>query len=151
MKSDVKILVAEPEKTQFRLLQQNMRYAGLRNSILWFADAKQLLDFLDHQEKKHTTETAAYLLILELELPDVMGTGVLEIIKADRHLKSIPVIVYTKLDEPEVIEACYSLGCSTYLVKSSDKTKPEPEDRSIALFLAAVEVPMLSHALKNSA
>ncbi len=42
---------------------------------------------------------------------------VLETIKADPHLKSIPVVILTSSKEDPDIQKCYALGANSYIAK----------------------------------
>ena len=50
-------------------------------------------------------------------MPQVDGIELLKKIKADKELRKMPVIMLTTTSEASVIEQCYELGCSYYLVK----------------------------------
>jgi CheY-like chemotaxis protein len=50
-------------------------------------------------------------------MPKVDGQEVLRQIKADEHLRKIPVIMLTTTDDVNEIDRYYGLGCSFYMVK----------------------------------
>jgi CheY-like chemotaxis protein len=57
------------------------------------------------------------LVLLDLNLPRRDGREVLEAIKSDPDLKSIPVIVLSTSAAPRDIADCYALHANSYLVK----------------------------------
>jgi CheY-like chemotaxis protein len=59
------------------------------------------------------------LILLDLILPKKDGFEVLEEIKQDEELKSIPVIVLTNLEGSEDVQKALSLGAESYLVKAN--------------------------------
>lgn len=59
------------------------------------------------------------LVLLDLILPKMDGFEVLQKIKADPEIKSIPVIVLTNLESSQDIEKALSLGANNYLVKAN--------------------------------
>lgn len=59
------------------------------------------------------------LILLDIILPKKSGFTILEEIKSDPELKSIPVIILTNLEEEKDIEQALSLGAYTYLVKAN--------------------------------
>ena len=48
------------------------------------------------------------------------GIQVLEKVKSDPDLKSIPVVILTSSQEDPDIAKCYSLGANSYIVKPVD-------------------------------
>jgi CheY-like chemotaxis protein len=57
------------------------------------------------------------LILLDLNLPATDGREVLEMIKRDETLKSIPVVILTTSSNPKDIEECYRNGANSYLLK----------------------------------
>jgi len=60
------------------------------------------------------------LVLLDLNLPRCDGREVLEIVKVDPELCTIPIIVLTTSNSPQDIEACYARRANCYLVKPLD-------------------------------
>ena len=60
--------------------------------------------------------------LLDLRLPRIDGSEVLERIKADPELCKIPVIVLTTSQDEADVNRCYELGCSAYVTKPLDYT-----------------------------
>ena len=50
-------------------------------------------------------------------MPLVDGKEVIRQVKQDAELKNMPIIVVSTTDDPLEKENCYSLGCSSYVVK----------------------------------
>jgi CheY-like chemotaxis protein len=59
------------------------------------------------------------LILLDLLLPDVDGFMILEKIRQDKALLSIPVIVFSNLSEEKDIQRATKLGISEFMVKSN--------------------------------
>lgn len=57
------------------------------------------------------------LVLLDLNLPNKGGFEILAEMKADPHLKSIPVIVISGSDQERDIAQAYNLQAAAYLVK----------------------------------
>jgi adenylate cyclase len=57
------------------------------------------------------------LLLLDIEMPELDGFAVLELLKADRALRDIPVIVTSSLEGMDNIVRCIELGAEDYLGK----------------------------------
>jgi CheY-like chemotaxis protein len=57
------------------------------------------------------------LVLLDVEMPEMDGYEVLEQIKADPHLREIPVIMISAVEELESVVKCIELGAQDYLPK----------------------------------
>ena len=64
-------------------------------------------------------DTKPSLIVLDLILPGMDGFDVLEKIKAEDALKSVPVIVFSNLGQKEDVDRAQYLGASDFLVKSN--------------------------------
>ena len=59
------------------------------------------------------------LILLDLIVPRLAGLEVLEQIRNDPKLHTIPVIVLTNIDSTESVEKAMALGAAAYLVKTN--------------------------------
>jgi CheY-like chemotaxis protein len=59
-------------------------------------------------------------MLLDLLMPEMDGYEVLEITRADEHLRHIPVIVISALDDMESVIRCIEMGATDYLTKPFD-------------------------------
>ncbi len=58
--------------------------------------------------------------MLDLNLPGTDGREVLEMIKRDGTLRSIPVVVLTTSADESDVDSCYQLGANSYITKATD-------------------------------
>lgn len=65
------------------------------------------------------------LVVLDLNLPLLNGHEVLNAIKANSRLRSIPTIIFSVSDSPDDIERAYDFGASAYIIKPSELEKTE--------------------------
>ncbi len=142
MKKEDIILIVEDDETHFELIRKNLLRAGVYNVMRHLADGREILDFLFDTDKGSERERnkQEYILLLDLSIPGVDGVVVLEKIKQDAKLKRIPVIILTATDNPYAIERCHNLGCSTYIVKSTEHEDFEKTIQKIGHFLSVVEI-----------
>lgn len=142
MTRDVIILIADDDLGHARLIEKNLRRAGLTNDIKRFEDGQQILDFLFVRgDGTHRSADTSYLLLLDIRMPKVDGVEVLRQIKADPQLRKIPVSMLTTTDDPREVERCHGLGCSNYLVKPVDYEKFSEAMKQLGLFISLVQVP----------
>ena len=141
MKKEVHILVAENNKQHLELIRKNLLRAGVSNELLNFADGREILDFLFDIDKapKEKQNSNDYILLLNLDLPKVDGIEVLEKIKQNTQLKKIPVIILTATDDRNTIQKCHNLGCSTYIVKPTQRLDFEQAVQKLGAFLSVIE------------
>ena len=144
MNRDVVLLIADDDAGHARLIEKNLRRAGLSNPILRFEDGQQILDFIFQRGdgQKRTADTP-YLLLLDIRMPKVDGVEVLRQLKADAELRKIPVCMLTTTDDPREVERCHALGCNNYIVKPVDYEKFSEAITSLGLFISLVQVPEL--------
>ena len=64
-------------------------------------------------------EKTPHLILLDLVLPKMTGSEVLQQLQEDEKVKGIPVIVLTNLENLQDIQRITDLGATTYLVKSN--------------------------------
>lgn len=58
------------------------------------------------------------LILLDIILPRKDGFEILKIMKADRELKNIPVILLTNLSQKDEVKKGLDLGANDYLIKA---------------------------------
>ena len=145
MRESIEILVAEDDEGHFSLIKKNLVRAGIANNIIRFADGQELLDFLIlNQKPSGPGSEKGYLLVLDIRMPKVDGTEVLQKMKANSQLRKIPVIILTTTDDPEEVELCHKLGCSVYIVKPVEYDNFVDAIRKIGQFLSIIEVPCVN-------
>ena len=136
----VTIVMIEDDEGHARLIERNIRRAGINNAIRHFADGSSALEYLTrHQEGPAVNGPA--LVLLDLNLPDMSGTDILAKIKSDEMLKRTPVVVLTTTDDKVEIQRCYDLGCNVYITKPVNYENFADAIRQLGLFLSVIQVP----------
>jgi CheY-like chemotaxis protein len=138
----VTILLIEDDPGHARLIEKNVRRAGVSNAIVPFIDGTSALGFLFGTDGRgERVATNPLLVLLDLNLPDMSGIDILARVKADEHLKRTPVIVLTTTDDKLEIQRCYDLGCNVYMTKPVDYDAFATAIRQLGLFLTVMQVP----------
>ena len=115
------ILIVEDNEDDYEATVRSFRRAHFVNPISWCRHGQSALDFLRYEgEYQARNGSQADLILLDLNMPGLDGRKVLEVVKMDRGLKSIPVVVLTTSSDSKDIEDCYALGASTYIQKPVD-------------------------------
>jgi CheY-like chemotaxis protein len=137
----VKIVMIEDDEGHARLIEKNIRRAGISNDIEHFLDGTSALSFL-YESPLGPALNGPALILLDLNLPDMSGTDILARIKGeDSPLKRTPVVVLTTTDDKVEIERCYDLGCNVYITKPVNYESFAEAIRQLGLFLSVIQVP----------
>lgn len=121
------ILLIEDNEADVALTTAAFRDALVDAQVHVARDGEEAMAFL--QSVEHAIRPD--LVMLDLGLPKGDGFAVLEAMKADQNLKSIPVIVMSGSDRSEDQSRAYRLQAVAYIVKPADKDKYFAAIRSI--------------------
>lgn len=139
---EVRIVMIEDDEGHARLIEKNLRRAGVHNDLLPFRDGASALQFLFGPDGSGEVSSGqALLILLDLNLPDVSGIDILQRIKENEHLKLSPVVVLTTADDKVEIQRCYDLGCNVYITKPVNYENFANAIRQLGLFFAVIQVP----------
>ena len=136
----VTIVMIEDDEGHARLIEKNIRRAGINNDIRHFTDGTSALAYL-YDDVDGPAQNGPALILLDLNLPDMSGTDILTRIKGDGPLKRTPVVVLTTTDDRTEIQRCYDLGCNVYITKPVNYESFSEAIRQLGLFLAVIQVP----------
>jgi chemotaxis family two-component system response regulator Rcp1 len=115
----VEILLVEDSPGDIRLTQEALRAAKVKNNLHVVIDGIEATSFL-RREGKHTDAPRPDLILLDLNLPKKNGQEVLEDIKLDPQLRTIPVVILTTSVDEEDILRSYKLHANCYITKPVD-------------------------------
>ncbi|RST30408.1 response regulator [Sphingomonas ginkgonis] len=136
----VNIVMIEDDEGHARLIEKNIRRAGINNPICHFTDGTSAVEYLfNHPEGPAKNGPA--LVLLDLNLPDMSGTDILQRVKSDSALHRTPVVVLTTTDDKVEIQRCYDLGCNVYITKPVNYESFADAIRQLGLFLSVIQVP----------
>lgn len=136
----VGIIMIEDDAGHARLIEKNIRRAGISNDIRHFLDGSSALDYL-FDDPHGPARNGPALILLDLNLPDMSGTDILARIKSEPSLKRTPVVVLTTTDDKVEIQRCYDLGCNVYITKPVNYESFADAIRQLGLFLSVIQVP----------
>ncbi len=138
----VRIVMIEDDEGHARLIERNIRRAGVNNEIMPFANGTDALSYLFGADGSGEASARRHLLVLlDLNLPDMSGVSILEKIKANPHTKRTPVVVLTTTDDQREIQRCYDLGANVYITKPVDYENFAHAIRQLGLFFSVIQVP----------
>ena len=139
---EVTIVMVEDDEGHARLIEKNVRRAGVNNEIVPFTNGNEALDYILGTDRAGTANQDRYLLILlDLNLPDMSGIDILEKVKSNPHSKRLPVVILTTTDDEREIQRCYDLGANVYITKPVDYDSFAHAIRQLGLFFAVMQIP----------
>jgi CheY-like chemotaxis protein len=142
MTTPVTIIMIEDDAGHARLIERNIRRSGVNNDIVPISNGTDALQYLFDESRSGLAHKGhAFLILLDLNLPDMTGTEILRQLKESRHFKSTPVVVLTTTDDVQEIKRCYELGCSVYITKPVNYESFANAIRQLGLFFSVIQVP----------
>jgi CheY-like chemotaxis protein len=106
-----KILLVEDNLNDIELTLEALEEQNLANRVLVFNDGVEVIEYLryegPHAERKRENPA---VILLDIKMPRMDGIEVLQEIKNDPELKTIPVVMLTSSREEPDLKKCYELG-----------------------------------------
>jgi CheY-like chemotaxis protein len=138
----VTIVMIEDDEGHAKLIEKNIRRAGVNNEILPFRNGTEAIQFLFGADGSGRVNSGrALLVLLDLNLPDMTGIDILKRVKENEHLKRSPVVVLTTTDDAVEIKRCYDFGCNVYVTKPVNYENFANAIRQLGLFFSVIQVP----------
>jgi CheY-like chemotaxis protein len=104
------ILVVEDNADDSFLLTRQLARAHFEDCVTVIGNGQDALEYLQRS-------SVPLAVFLDLRLPGMSGVELLEKIRQDDRLRSVPVIVMTGSLDPRDVEVCNRLGVTAYLPK----------------------------------
>ncbi len=115
----IDILLVEDNPGDIRLTVEALKEGKVTNNLMIAKDGQEALDIL-YRKGAYSDSPRPDIILLDLNLPKKDGREVLEEIKKDRDLMSIPVVVLTMSKAEEDILNTYQLHANCYITKPID-------------------------------
>ena len=112
----IDILIVDDSRADVRLVQEIFKKGKMIVNLYAVLDGMEAMEYL-RKEGKYKNVRLPDLILLDLNMPRKDGREVLEDLKSDNELKSIPVIVMTISKSEEDILRSYKLHANAYIVK----------------------------------
>ena len=114
------ILMADDDPDDRLLAQDALSECKLANDLRFVENGEQLLDYL-YQRGEYAGETGKAprpgLILLDLNMPKMDGREALKVIKGDKTLHDIPVVVLSTSRFDQDIVRSYQLGVNSFISK----------------------------------
>ena len=143
-----RILLVEDNQYDAELIVAALAENGFGNDVKIVRDGAAAIEFLLRGEKAELPgEGNPSVVLLDLHLPKMDGLEVLERIKNDPALKSIPVVMLTSSREERDLVKSYGLGVNAYVVKPVDFQEFVTAIKQVALFWGSINQPPPRNAI----
>jgi DNA-binding response OmpR family regulator len=103
------ILIVEDSTTQALHLQALLEEAGLQ--VIWAPDGQAGV--------KMAHQALPDLIVLDVQLPDMNGFQVCQDLKSQNDTRHIPIIMFTRHDDPEAVVLGLQTGVVDYIPKDA--------------------------------
>lgn len=140
MSGPVRILLVEDNEGDVEMTQRALRDGKPECDLAVANDGIAALEYLA-KSAAPAEGGMPRLILLDLNMPRMDGKRFLESVKADPHLKAIPVVMLTSSESPADIRACYERQASCYVVKPFDGREFANAVRQIVTFWGTLARP----------
>ena len=115
----IEVLLVEDNPGDVRLTREALKDGKVSNNLSLAPDGVEALRFL-RREGPYAGAPRPDVVLLDLNLPKKDGRQVLQEIKADPSLRTIPVVILTSSEAERDIAGAYALQANCYITKPVD-------------------------------
>ncbi len=109
----LRICLIDDDPDHVLIITRAIRELGDESTVHAASDGDEALEWL------RSSDPLPDLILLDINMPGLSGFDVLETLKADERLKSVPVVMLTSSDASADVARAYELGASGYISKPS--------------------------------
>ena len=115
----ITVMLVEDNPDHAELVMRTLEDHRIPNQIHHFADGQTALDYLFRRGEfsDPVASPRPQVILLDLRLPRIDGLQVLEMIKQNGDLKTIPVVILTTSEAEQDVNSAYTHFANSYLVK----------------------------------
>lgn len=113
------ILVIEDTASDRRLLQEAFSGADSDATLQSATNGDDAIDLLSRLKRKESTALPD-LVLTDLNMPGRDGQAVVEAIRNELDLPSLPIVILSQSDNSDDVRRCYDAGANAFLTKPTD-------------------------------
>lgn len=118
----LEIVLLEDSLIDARVTIESLKHCGYYHRLTLFRSATEAIDFLNRRGV-FSKAPRPHIILLDLMLPDSDGVSFLRMLRSNRDLMNIPVVILTSSEDREDRSQCEKLGVSSYIVKPFNEEK----------------------------
>lgn len=146
-----RILLVEDSSKDVELTLAALAESQLDDDVFVVRDGEEALDYLysrgDHELRHPGTPV---VVLLDVKLPKLGGLEVLEALRRDSRLKTLPIVMLTSSREERDVVTSYRLGANAYVVKPVDFQEFVEAVKEVGIFWGLVNEPPPGETLATS-
>ena len=137
------ILLVEDDDNDAELTMREFMATKFSNLVVRVRDGREAIDYLFGRGAYAGRDTGDVpaVVLLDLNMPRLHGLHLLEVIRADVKLKSLPVVVLTSSDEERDRLAAYRHHANSYVRKPVDHAQFSAAARELGLYWLLLNQP----------
>ncbi|AET89342.1 MULTISPECIES: response regulator [Caballeronia] len=136
------ILLVEDNPNDLELTLVALDKSQLANEVIVARDGQEAIDYLTCEgEWKERAPGNPAVILLDLKLPKIDGLEVLDMIRSNASLKSVPVVMLTSSREEQDLIRSYELGVNAYVVKPVEFAEFVEAISDLGVFWAVLNEP----------
>ncbi len=133
----IDILLAEDNDDDIVLLQESFAAVHLANLVSVVKDGEEALAYLRRQGN-YASAPRPGLVLLDINMPKKTGLEVLQAMKQDPELRTIPAVILTTSRREEDVVRSYAEGACSFISKPPDLAKLQEVARQFSLYWGLV-------------
>jgi chemotaxis family two-component system response regulator Rcp1 len=115
----VEILLVEDNPGDTRLTIEALKESKINNTLSTVEDGNEALKYL-RKESPYENANTPDMILLDLDLPNMSGRELLEIVKGDKSLRRIPIVILTISESDKDVLHSYDMQANAYVRKPID-------------------------------
>jgi len=136
MQNSKPILLIEDDDVDVMTVKRAIRDLKVTNQLVSIGDGEEAIEYL-----RTESTTKPCIILLDLNMPKMDGAEFLKIIKADKALKKIPIVILTTSNSDRDVIESFERGAAGYMVKSVDYEKFVETIRAIDQYWTLSKLP----------
>ena len=119
--AQIHILLVEDNLAHQKITEYALRKSKVRYTLTVVHDGQAVLDYLFRVNgyEDQSRFPSPDLILLDLNLPKRDGREVLKIMREDKGLREIPIVIVSTSDREEDVAFAFQMGAVAYISKSS--------------------------------
>jgi len=130
------ILLIEDDDVDVMTVNRALRDSEVANELVSMSDGEEAIEHLRDESAEKPS-----IILLDLNMPKMDGVEFLKIVKADKALNKIPVVILTTSNSDRDVIKSFELGAAGYMVKSVDYEKFVETIRAIDRYWTLSKLP----------
>ena len=110
--ANIDILLVEDSANDAHMIQRILKKEEITHSIHWLQDGEEAMLYFDDVDNPRPR-----LVLLDIKLPKYSGLEVVEHLRKNDDLWSVPVVMFSTSDQPSDIHSAYRSGANSFLIK----------------------------------